>query len=59
MVFSCSQLNRSFISFFQIAAAEKDDILLFETHLAAATTGKTITEDSSLLMSQLISMDPE
>ncbi|CAB4012083.1 Hypothetical predicted protein, partial [Paramuricea clavata] len=43
----------------QIVAAEKDDILLFETHLAAATSGKTITEESSLLLRQLISLVPE
>ncbi|XP_046854864.1 integrator complex subunit 1-like [Xenia sp. Carnegie-2017] len=43
----------------QIAAAEKDDILLFETHLAAASSGKTITEESSLLLRQLISLAPE
>ncbi len=43
----------------QIAAAEKDDILLFETHLAAATSGKTITEESSLLLRQLIALAPE
>ena len=43
----------------QIAAAEKDDILLFETHLAAATSGKTITEESSLLLRQLIALVPE
>lgn len=44
---------------YKIVAAEKDDILLFETHLAAATSGKTITEESSLLLRQLISLAPE
>ena len=42
----------------QLARAEKEEILLFESHLAAATTKVTITESNSLLLSQLISMDP-
>ncbi|XP_048575697.1 integrator complex subunit 1 [Nematostella vectensis] len=42
----------------QIAQLEKEDILEFETHLAAATTGVTITESNSLLLAQLTSMDP-
>ena len=42
----------------QLAQAEKEEILLFESHLAAATTKVTITESNSLLLSQLISMDP-
>ncbi|XP_054707879.1 integrator complex subunit 1-like [Uloborus diversus] len=35
-----------------------DQILLFESHLAAASTKVTITEANSLLLSKLISMDP-
>ena len=42
----------------QLAQTEKEEILLFESHLAAATTKVTITESNSLLLSQLISMDP-
>lgn len=42
----------------QLAQAEKEEVLLFESHLAAATTKVTITESNSLLLSQLISMDP-
>lgn len=42
----------------QLAQAEKEEILLFESHLAAATTKVTITENNSLLLSQLITMDP-
>ncbi len=42
----------------QLSRAEKDDILVFESHLAAATTGKTITKENSLLIDQLISLDP-
>nr|XP_058960995.1 integrator complex subunit 1-like isoform X3 [Pocillopora verrucosa] len=42
----------------QLAQAEKEEILLFESHLAAATTKVAITESNSLLLSQLISMDP-
>ncbi|XP_035215176.1 integrator complex subunit 1-like [Stegodyphus dumicola] len=42
----------------QMSQMEKDQILLFETHLAAASTKVTITESNSLLLSKLISMDP-
>ena len=42
----------------QLCRAEKDEILLFESHLAAATSGKLITEENSLLINQLISLDP-
>eukprot|EP00794_Sanderia_malayensis_P009153 gene9152-10125_t len=42
----------------QLSRAEKDDILVFESHLAAATTGKSITKETSLLIDQLISLDP-
>lgn len=38
---------------------EKQDILQFEIHLAAATNKATITESNSLLLTQLISNDPE
>ena len=47
-----------FCDILKIAQAEKEDILMFETHLAAATTGVNITESNSLLLSQLISMAP-
>ena len=43
---------------FKIARAEKDEILVFEGHLAAATNGFVITESTSRLISQLISLDP-
>lgn len=42
----------------QIQRAEKDDIIVFEGHLAAATSRAVITESTSLLVSQLISLDP-
>ncbi|XP_031573151.1 integrator complex subunit 1-like [Actinia tenebrosa] len=42
----------------QLVQIEKEEILQFESHLAAATTGVAITEQNSLLLSQLISMDP-
>lgn len=42
----------------QIAQIEKQKILEFETHLAAASTKVTITESNSLLLSKLITMDP-
>jgi len=42
----------------QLSRAEKDEILEFESHLAAATNGKVITEENSLLVNQLISLDP-
>ncbi|XP_077510798.1 integrator complex subunit 1 [Amblyomma americanum] len=43
----------------QIAQVEKQKILEFETHLAAASTKVTITESNSLLMSKLVMMDPQ
>lgn len=43
----------------QIAQIEKQKILEFETHLAAASTKVTITESNSLLLSKLITMDPQ
>lgn len=43
----------------QIAQVEKQKILEFETHLAAASTKVTITESNSLLLSKLITMDPQ
>uniref|UniRef100_A0A1B6EU77 Uncharacterized protein n=1 Tax=Cuerna arida TaxID=1464854 RepID=A0A1B6EU77_9HEMI len=41
----------------QRLSVEKEAILQFETHLAAASTKMEITEQSSLLLSQLMSMD--
>ncbi|XP_023378142.1 integrator complex subunit 1 [Pteropus vampyrus] len=43
----------------QISQREKQEILAFEGHLAAASTKQTITENSSLLLSQLTSLDPQ
>lgn len=42
----------------QVAALERTHILEFETHLAAATSKVVITEQNSLLLSQLMLMDP-
>lgn len=42
----------------QLSALEKTQILEFETHLAAATSRVVITEQNSLLLPQLILMDP-
>ncbi|XP_078609542.1 integrator complex subunit 1-like isoform X2 [Branchiostoma floridae x Branchiostoma japonicum] len=42
----------------QMCELEKQEILEFESHLAAASTKVSITEANSLLISQLISMDP-
>jgi len=42
----------------QISSLEKQAILDFEMHLAAATNKATITESNSLLLAQLISLDP-
>ena len=38
----------------QVVAIEKQTILQFETHLAAASTKTIITENSSLLLSQVL-----
>lgn len=43
----------------QIAALEKQKILEFESHLAAASTRVEITEHNSLLLSQLIELKPQ
>lgn len=43
----------------QIAALEKQEILEFETHLAAASTRVEITEHNSLLLRQLIELKPQ
>uniref|UniRef100_A0A1B6DA21 Uncharacterized protein n=1 Tax=Clastoptera arizonana TaxID=38151 RepID=A0A1B6DA21_9HEMI len=43
----------------QMLAVEKQAILQFEVHLAAASTKATITEQTSLLLSQLISNEPK
>lgn len=42
----------------QVSVVEKTQILEFETHLAAATSKVVITEQNSLLLSQLILLDP-
>ncbi|KAK7791007.1 hypothetical protein R5R35_007901 [Gryllus longicercus] len=42
----------------QVTAVEKQQILEFETYLAAASTRQTITEQTSLLLCQLITLDP-
>lgn len=42
----------------QVATLERTQILEFETHLAAATSKVVITENNSLLLSQLMLMDP-
>ncbi|XP_063229314.1 integrator complex subunit 1 isoform X2 [Bacillus rossius redtenbacheri] len=42
----------------QMAAQEKEQILEFESYLAAASTKQTITEQTSLLLTQLITLDP-
>ncbi|XP_053550643.1 integrator complex subunit 1 [Bombina bombina] len=43
----------------QISQREKQEILAFESHLAAASTKQTINESNSLLLSQLTSLDPQ
>ena len=43
----------------QVSQREKQEILAFEGHLAAASTRQTITESSSLLLSQLTSLEPQ
>ena len=42
----------------QVSTLEKQAILDFEIQLAAATNKATITEANSLLLTQLITMDP-
>ncbi|XP_059607685.1 integrator complex subunit 1 [Phlebotomus argentipes] len=42
----------------KIAVSEKSQILEFESHLAAATSKVIITEQNSLLLSQLMLIDP-
>ncbi|XP_063991596.1 integrator complex subunit 1 [Diachasmimorpha longicaudata] len=42
----------------QIETLEKQEILEYESHLAAASTRVQISETNSLLLSQLITMDP-
>ncbi|XP_055374259.1 integrator complex subunit 1 [Condylostylus longicornis] len=42
----------------QLSVLEKQNILEFETHLAAASSKVVITEQNSLLLSQLTWMDP-
>ncbi|XP_053212100.1 integrator complex subunit 1-like [Panonychus citri] len=43
----------------QIVAIEKQQILQFEIHLAAASSKRHITEGNSLLLSKLITFDPQ
>ncbi|XP_030646165.1 integrator complex subunit 1 [Chanos chanos] len=43
----------------QISQKERQEILAFESHLAAASTKQTITETNSLLLSQLTSLEPK
>uniref|UniRef100_A0A8C1WSC8 Integrator complex subunit 1 n=1 Tax=Cyprinus carpio TaxID=7962 RepID=A0A8C1WSC8_CYPCA len=43
----------------QISQKERQEILAFESHLAAASTKQTITENNSLLLSQLTCLEPK
>lgn len=43
----------------QISSIEKQQIIQFETHLAAASTKMQINETNSLLLSKLITFEPE
>uniref|UniRef100_A0A4W4DNX1 DUF3677 domain-containing protein n=1 Tax=Electrophorus electricus TaxID=8005 RepID=A0A4W4DNX1_ELEEL len=43
----------------QVSQKERQEILAFESHLAAASTKQTITETNSLLLSQLTSLEPK
>ena len=43
----------------QVEALEKHEILEYEAHLAAASTKMQISEQNSLLLSQVITMDPK
>ncbi|XP_062868566.1 integrator complex subunit 1 [Trichomycterus rosablanca] len=43
----------------QVSQKERQEILAFESHLAAASTKQTITESNSLLLSQLTSLEPK
>ncbi|XP_050534872.1 integrator complex subunit 1-like isoform X2 [Daktulosphaira vitifoliae] len=57
----CITNNFSFPNFLedlQMQSVEKQKILEFESYLAAASTKVTITEQNSLLLSQLMGMDP-
>jgi len=57
----CITNNFSFPTFLedlQLQSVEKQKILEFESYLAAASTKVTITEQTSLLLSQLMDMDP-
>ncbi|GAB6028979.1 Integrator complex subunit 1 [Chamberlinius hualienensis] len=42
----------------QICQIEKQEILEFESHLASASTNVVINENNSLLLSQLVTLDP-
>lgn len=48
----------AFLEDLQFQSVEKQKILEFESYLAAASTKITITEQTSLLLSQLMGMDP-
>ena len=53
--------NRNYALLFcvwQIGELEKQEILEFEGHLAAASSKVAITEANSLLLTQLTTMDP-
>lgn len=43
----------------QLNTLERQKIIEFETHLAAASTKVEITEQSSLLLSQLMELKPQ
>lgn len=43
----------------QINSLERQKIIEFESHLAAASTKVEITEQSSLLLSQLVELKPQ
>lgn len=43
----------------QVSQKERQEIVAFESHLAAASTKLTITESSSLLLCQLTSLAPK
>ena len=50
--------NNNINDIFQTQELEKQAILEFESHLAAACNKSQITESNSLLLSQLMSMEP-
>lgn len=52
-----NERNRTISKELQMVEMEKNEIIEFESHLAAATTRLAVTEETSLLLSQLIAMD--